>query len=130
MNRAGEQTGILARLQQLAADHETTFTAPIPQLPPARPAVIGDISNGVTAITPGGGTASFTFTRPADSIDDHYPIEHSNDMASWNEIPSAPFVSSSVIHPDGTEDVTLEIPLDHPDFTPPNHFIRLKAARP
>lgn len=130
VNRSGTHSSTLAALQQLAATHEATFATPIPQLPPAKPPVIGEIDTSITPPPPGRGTVSYTFTRPADSLDDYYPLEHSSDLATWTELPSAPFVTSSEIHPNGNESVIVEIPLDHPDFTPPSHFIRLKAKRP
>jgi hypothetical protein len=78
----------------------------------------------------GANIVTYTFTRPADSLDDHYRIEHGDDLADWTGIASIPFVTSSLIQPDGSEDVILTVPLDHPDFTPPRHFIRLKVIRP
>ena len=76
------------------------------------------------------GTLGYTFTRPADSLDDYYLVQHSANLVDWDDLSATPFVGSVTIHPDGTESVTLSIPLDHPAFTGPERFIRLKALRP
>ena len=59
-----------------------------------------------------------------------YPLEHSDDLNDWTTLSSLPFQTASIIHPDGTEDVTLEIPMDHPELGGTRRFVRLRTPAP
>lgn len=129
VNRAATQTTTLTALQALAVSHEATFATPVPQLPAARPPWTAPVSSQVTGGA-GQGSVSFTYTRPVDSLDDHYTVQHSDDLANWQNLASAPFVTAVVANPDATETVTLTVPLDRPELAGGRRFLRLKANRP
>ena len=128
INRSTTLPSVTASLQSLATAHEATFAAPVPQLPAAKPVWTSPISS-ITGGT-GQGSVVFTYIRPADSLDDYYVIQHSGDLSEWQDLASGPFVTSRVENPDGTETVTLTVPLDRPEFAGERRFLRLKANRP
>jgi arylsulfatase A-like enzyme len=125
INRAATEPAVLAALQSLAASHQATFASPVPQLPPARPPILGRVATttDATAVT-------LTFTRPLDSLDDHYLIQRSPNLTDWTDHPITGFVTSRVTGPGETETLRLEIPLPSPITGDPAHFVRLIARRP
>lgn len=130
VDRSSSHTTELGALQALATQHEATFSTPYPQLPAPKPAIIGSIDTNVQPSPASPGIVRFDFVRPADSTPDEYLIEHGDDLVDWESIPSEPFVTASEIHEDGSESVTLEVPLDHEAFSTGRTFIRLVTNRP
>ena len=128
VNRAGTETTVLATLQAAATEHQATFAAPAPQLPAARQPFLGPVQAAFPS--PGSGTASFVFTRPTDSLDDHYLLQTSTDLAHWTDAASDPYLD---IGPGGTaeiEQVTVNVPVRDLGGAAPAFYARLKATRP
>lgn len=128
INRASTETTILAALQQSAAAHEATFSTPVPQLPPTRDALLGPVQTSTAALTEA--TATFTFTRPKDSLNDHYILQTGNDLNGWTDLAIDPFVTVTTGSGGDTENVVVTVPLETLSGNSPRFFVRLKAARP
>jgi hypothetical protein len=126
INRAASEPAVLAALQSLAASHQATFAAPVPQLPAARPPILGPVTTTLDATT----AATLTFSRPLDSLDDHYTLQRSSDLTTWTDFSITPFVTTRQPGPDLTETLRLQIPLDAANSAHPANFIRLRARRP
>lgn len=127
LNRAAAQPAALARLQALA----DAFAATLPaagntDLPAPKPAVIGAVG---TTLDPAP-AVSFALTRPADSTDDFYQIEHSVDLGAWQRLPVTPFIISRTALPGYSEALEIRVPFGVPPFVGERRFIRLGAERP
>lgn len=127
INRASQQPAVLARLQALA----DTFTATLPaagnaDVPAPKPAVIGGIGTTLDAAA----AVRFAFTRPLDSIDDFYQIEHSTDLGAWQRLAVTPFITSRTTLQGSSEALEIRVPFGVPPFVGERRFIRLSAARP
>ena len=129
INRAGEESGLLAELEQAASAYGTDVAVGTPQLPPVREAFLGEVCSEV--VPDGVGLkVRVTFSRPADSLNDHYEVQFSDDLTSWVTEASGAYVESVTLQSGGVEDVVLEVPLEHVGFTGDLLFLRLKATRP
>lgn len=128
VNRTGSQSSVLSELQQAASDHEAGLPASgVAQLPVARPEVLGPIE---VNIQPSQEHASvFQFTRPADSLNDSYILQLSEDLISWSDVASGPYTVSS-FGANATEHVTVTVPLADLANGKKTFFIRLRATRP
>jgi arylsulfatase A-like enzyme len=128
INRAGTETSVLASLQQSAAAHEATFGTPIPQLPAARAAFLGPVQTSTAQLTET--TAAFNFTRPKDSLNDHYILQTGNDLNGWDDLVIDPFVIVTPgLQPD-TENIQVTVPLEALGGGSSRFFVRLKSVRP
>lgn len=128
INRASSNTSKLAQLQQSATAHQATFSSLVPQLPPARSGFLGPVSSTAARLTET--TATFLFSRPADSLDDHYSVQLSADLDVWTDLPIAPYIIRITAGPNATETVELTVPLELLAAPSPRHFVRLKNVRP
>lgn len=128
VNRAASETGILGSLQQAMGTHEATFSAPVPQLPVAREPILGPVQSSTAQLA--GTTATFTFTRPKDALNDHYIVQTGTDLTGWNDLPSAPYITIAAGASADTENVLVTIPLETLGAGSPSFFVRLKAVRP
>ncbi len=130
INRASEQPSVLADLQALASQLEASLPAPgstdlpAPKPPLSAPVKTSMIGHGSAAVV------SFVFDRPRDSLNDHFGIEHSDDLHVWNRLPLLDFILSTLEGPGGAERIDLEVPFDHPALGGPRRFVRLAASRP
>jgi arylsulfatase A-like enzyme len=129
INRASQQPAVLASLAALAAQAAASLPpAGATDLPAPKDPVEGDVStviesNGVT-------TVRYRFVRPADSLDDCYQIEHSDDLTGWHGLGIASFITSAEPLSGHREDVEIAVPLGTPPLDGPARFIRLRAQRP
>ena len=128
INRASGQPAIVTQLQSLA----TTYGATLPvagttDLPAPKPPVINGISTTLENST---SAVRFEFTRPADSLDENYRIEHSDDLVAWENLSIAPYVISLTLLPNHREDLGIRVPLGVPPINGERRFIRLRAERP
>jgi len=127
VNRAGSHGSTLAALQQLASEHEASFATPLPQLPPERDAFLGPVDSAFARTTET--TVTFTFTRPADSLNDHYLLQTGNDLSGWENLAVDPYIRVSP-GPDGTEAVEVTVPLETLGGMNSRFFVRLMSQRP
>ncbi len=128
INRAGSETATLGELATLAAG----FAAGLPDsgstdLPNPKPALRGNAS---TQLDPHSLVAAFSFSRPLDSIDDFYLIEHSADLLSWQSLAITPWVVTRTEAQDHHEDIEVRVPFAPPPFGGARRFVRLSASRP
>jgi uncharacterized sulfatase len=127
INRSTTETTLFAALQQAATAHEASFATPLPQLPAARSEFLGPVQSSITDLAEK--TATFAFTRPADSLNDHYILQSGNDLTGWTDLAIDPFLEVSP-GPDGTENVTVTLPLETLGGNATRFFVRLRAIRP
>lgn len=127
IDRSGSQTGVLSSLQQLASQHEASFATPVPQLPPARDAILGPVETSLAETTET--HATFSFTRPADSLNDHYVLQTGNDLTGWSDLAVDPYIAISD-GPGETEIVEVTVPLETLGGSNSRFFARLKTVRP
>jgi len=126
INRAATHSATASALQAMAAAHQASFATPAPQLPPPRAPILG----APLTVFDEDSTLILTFTRPLDSLDDHYRIQRSTDLDAWEDLPIAPFVTARTLGPDSTETLRLSLPLGPPVPGDPKQFVRLIAKRP
>ncbi len=130
INRASEQASLVSQLQALASQQDASLPAagstdlPAPKTPLLAPAKTGMIGQGSSS------SVSFDFDRPKDSLNDQFGIEHSQNLQAWSRLPIQDFIQSALDLPNGVERISLKVPLDHPAFNGPRHFVRLIASRP
>ncbi len=127
INRAAGQSAVVQRLQELADG----FAAGLPatgasDLPAPKPAV----TDGVATTLDGGGAVGFSFSRPVDSLDDFYLIEHSADLMRWHGLPIGPYVVERESGAGFVESLVLRVPLGVEPLDGPRRFVRLRASRP
>ena len=127
INRSTSETSILASLQEAATAHEASFATPFPQLPAVRGEFLGPVQSSVTDLA--GKTATFTFTRPADSLNDHYVVQTGNGLTGWTNLAIDPFIQISP-GPGETENVAVTLPLEPLGGNAARFFVRLQAIRP
>ncbi|BDS08917.1 hypothetical protein NT6N_39570 [Oceaniferula spumae] len=98
------------------------------QLPPIEPVklTVTDIDDSQP------GKLRITFTRPAASLNDHYLLQHSNDLDDWDDLPLTNFIQSTTLLADEREQVIIEVLHNHPGFNSPDgkHFIRIQSNQP
>jgi arylsulfatase A-like enzyme len=128
VNRAATNANVLASLQQAAAAHQASFTSPVPQLPPARGAFLGPVESSTARLTET--TATFTFTRPKDSLNDHYILQTGNNLTGWTDLAIDPYVTVTAGTQPGDENVEVSVPMEILGGASPRFFVRLKAVRP
>ena len=127
VNRATSNATVLAALQQAAAAHQASFTTPVPQLPPARDAFLGPVQSSTAQLTET--TAKFIFTRPKDSLNDHYILQTGNDLTGWDDLAIDPYLTVTAGAQPGDENVEVSVPLETLGSESPRFFVRLKAVR-
>lgn len=71
----------------------------------------------------------FTFTRPADSLDDHYILQTGNDLTGWDDLPGHPHITVTATDGD-TETLEVHVPLETLGSGEVRFFVRLKSLRP
>jgi hypothetical protein len=128
INRSGTETTVLAGLQQSAAAHEATFGVPVPQLPAPRGALLGPVQTSTAQLTET--TATFIFTRPKDSLNDHYILQSGNDLTGWNDLAIDPYLTVTPGAQMDTESIEISVPLETLGGGSSSFFVRLKAVRP
>lgn len=128
VNRSASNATVLAALQQAAATHQASFTAPVPQLPPNRDAFLGPVQTSTAQLTET--TAKFIFTRPKDSLNDHYILQTGNDLTGWTDLVIDPYLTVTAAAQPGDENVEVSVPLETLGGESPRFFVRLKAVRP
>jgi arylsulfatase A-like enzyme len=129
INRATQQPAVLTELQSLATALSAQLPAPgSTDLPPPKPALRGAVS---TRLESSGRNprARFLFTRPLDSIDDNYRIEHSTDLESWQSLAIEPFKISCTPVPGFLEDIEIHVETGAPPLDGSSRFLRLGAGR-
>jgi arylsulfatase len=129
INRAAQQPVVLAELQALAAELTNELPAAgATDLPAPKPAVRGGVS---TRLESSGGhpRARFLFSRPLDSTDDDYRIEHSPDLQSWQRMAIDPFKVSRTPVPGFLEHIEILVEMGAPPLDGPARFLRLGAGR-
>lgn len=127
VNRSTDLPSVVTSLQQTLAAHEATFTSPVPQLPVARDAFLGPVRSSTSRLTEN--TATFTFSRPKDSLNDHYTLQTGNDLNGWTDLSIDPYIVVTPGNAD-TENVEVTVPLETLSGHAPKFFVRLKSARP
>jgi len=127
IDRSTTEISLLAALQQAATVHEASFATPVPQLPAVRDEFLGPVQSSITDL--GEKTATFTFTRPTDSLNDHYIVQIGNDLTGWTDLATDLFQEVTP-GPDGTEHVTVTLPLETLGGNATRFFVRLRAIRP
>lgn len=128
INRASAEPTIVTQLQNLA----TAFSASLPaagstDLPAPKPAVIDGIS---TSLDGNASAVLFEFSRPEDSLDENYRIQHSGDLLAWDELPISPYLISLTPAAGQQEDLEICVPLGVPPIDGERRFFRMRAARP
>lgn len=129
INRAAQQPAVLTELQALASALSARLPAPgSNDLPPPKPALRGAVS---TRLESSGRNprARFRFSRPLDSIDDDYRIEHSTDLESWQSLAIAPFKVSRTPVPGFLEDIEILVEMGAPPLDGSASFLRLGTGR-
>ncbi len=126
IRRESSEPTHVATLDSKITVHQTTLTGP--QLPAPRPAILG--VSGITPVPVASSTFEFNFHRPATSLNEHYFLQHSSDLMSWDDLPLSAFIGQSEILMDGTERVQLVIPSSTFPSTSSSRFIRIKSTRP
>ncbi|GAA5496556.1 hypothetical protein Rhal01_02740 [Rubritalea halochordaticola] len=128
VNRSSSHSSELSTLQALASDHLASLPASgTTDLPDARPEVLGPIE---VLSTPGqAGEVQYQFTRPADSLNDHYVLQVSEDLTNWVDVSSGPYTVAAA-GADNTEHVTVTVSVADLANGKTKYFIRLKASRP
>lgn len=126
INRASQQAATLTQLQSLA----DVFAGSLPaagstDLPAPKPALRGNVSTRPEPPS----SVRFSFSRPIDSLDDFYQIEHSPDLLSWERVPITGYVTSRVSS-GGDENVEILVPMGEAPFDGGRRFIRLASSRP
>lgn len=127
VNRSTSNASTIAALQQIANAHLATFTVPVPQLPTAREAFLGPVLSSTSLLTET--TATFQFTRPKDSLNDHYILQSGTDLTGWTDLAIDPFLTVAP-GPGDTETVEVTVPLETLSGQAPAFFVRLKSVRP
>lgn len=128
INRSSQQPAMVSRLQGLAS----SLTASLPaagttDLPPPKQPVL----NGVSTTLDGSPRAvRFSFSRPADSLDDNYRIEHSSDLSSWESLAMLPYLTALTPAEGNNEDLEVSVELETPPFDGERRFVRFRASRP
>lgn len=129
INRASQQASVLAQLASLANGFSSALPAPgATDLPAPKPAVIGE----PTSSTESSGetlTARFNFTRPVDSLNDDYSVQHSDDLSSWVTLPITPYVKSLFPLAGNLENLDIHVPLGARPFDGNQRFVRLSFSR-
>ncbi len=128
INRASAQPAIVTQLQSLA----TSYGAALPaagtnDLPAPKPAVIDGIS---TFLESNANAARFEFSRPADSLDENYRIEHSGDLIAWENLSITPYLISLTPVAGQQENLEIRIPFGVPPIDGERRFVRMRAKRP
>jgi arylsulfatase A len=126
INLASAQASRVSGMQAALAAHTATFSAAVPQLPPAEPPFLEE----VTRVFPASGGVRFTYRRPSASLDDRYLLEFSDNLTSWFPEPSEPWVESVTRNADATETVIVVVPPNHPRWAGNRAFVRLRADHP
>lgn len=127
INLATSQATLVTEMQAAANTHAASFSIAVPQLPAPREPFIALPESTFPAT----GGIRFTYRRPADSLDDRYLLEFSDNLTTWTPEPTLPWVESTTPHADGTETVVLAIPPSHPQLAGgPRTFVRLHSDHP
>ncbi len=101
---------------------------PVPQLPPARNAFLGPVQASTPQLTEA--TATFSFSRPKDSLNDHYILQSGNNLTVWTDLVIDPYLTVSAGTQPGDENIEVSVPLETLGGASPRFFVRLKAVRP
>ncbi len=128
INLGPSQRSLVLELRRELADYESGFSGAGPDLPPAR---AGFLADPVYTLEDGenGPLVTISFSRPTDSLNDHYQIEWSDDLEEWAVDPQVD-ISSEVIANGDEEMVSLSAPLFGVGEASPRRFVRLKSMRP
>lgn len=128
INRASGQPAIVTQLQSLATSYGASLpVAGTTDLPAPKPAVIDGISTTLENST---SAVRFEFSRPADSLNENYRIEHSDDLIAWEILSITPYVISLTPRPNQKEDLNIHVPLGVPPIDGERRFLRMRAERP
>lgn len=124
INRATTQPSIVSALTTAAAAHDTTLSPSVIQLPPSRPPFFGVVKSEIS-----GNSFLFHFDRPAETIDDRYLIEVSEDLATWVPLPINQHIVSRESAPDSSERLEVRY---QPTTAPVSGrlFARLRGINP
>ncbi|NWK54448.1 sulfatase-like hydrolase/transferase [Verrucomicrobiaceae bacterium N1E253] len=126
VNRSNEASARISTMEELKNEHQNSLPPEgQPQLPAARPKVLGPIETTIEA----DGHTTFIFTRPADTLNDHYLLQVSNELKHWSDIAIDPYTQVTA-GPDQTETLTLTVSLPALANGQNKIFARLKAVRP
>ncbi len=98
INRASTQPDVVNALTASAAAYGATHSSTIIQLPPSRPPFLTPVKSDSS-----GGSFVFTFDRPAETIDDRYAIEISEDLVTWTRLPISSRIISLNAAPESSE---------------------------
>lgn len=128
INLGPSERSLVLELRRELTDYESGFTGAGTGLPPAR---AGFLTDPVYTLEDGenGTLVTIAFSRPADSLNDHYQIEWSDDLEGWATDPEIE-ISSEVIVNGDEEMVNLSVPLFGVGEASPKRFVRLKSIRP
>lgn len=126
IRRESSEPTLVATLDSKITAHQTTLTGP--QLPAPLPAILGN--SGVTPVPVGSTTFKLNFQRPATSLNEHYFLQHSNDLMNWDDLPLSAFIEQIEFLMDGTERVHLVISASSFSPSSSSRFIRIKSTRP
>lgn len=126
INLASAQASLVSEMQAAVNTHAATFSIAVPQLPAPREPFLAIPE----ATFPATGGIRLSYRRPADSLDDRYLLEFSDNLTTWAPEPTLPWIESTTRHPDGTETLVLALPPSHPRLAGPRTFVRLRADHP
>lgn len=118
-------TTVSSSISFTIALHLGTFQPPYPQLP-----FDDDLVTGFKALPTDSSNppVQLVFTRPADTLDDYYAVEHSTDLLNWTAVPLTSLARQILAQPSGSECVTLTPPSPAPDTN--QLYFRLRATLP
>ncbi|MGC4016972.1 MAG: sulfatase-like hydrolase/transferase [Luteolibacter sp.] len=127
INRASQQAATVTQLQQFA----NSFSASLPAAGKADlPLPKAAVKDGISSHLEGGTGVTFSLTRPSDSLDDFYQIEHSQDLATWQKTPVSNFIISRIAGSNHDEALEVHVPFGVAPFDGERRFVRLTASRP
>lgn len=129
INLGSAERNLILQLRNEIVFHERTFTAELPQLPEEREAFLEAPEVSTSQTNEGELRAVIRFRRPADSLNEHYLIQWSEDLSSWSDEPSAEYIEEVTLEGD-EEEVVLNVPLQEKDPLPEKRFMRIKSVRP
>ncbi len=124
INRATTQPSIVSALTASATAHDATLSPTVTQLPPSRPPFLGTVKSEIS-----GSSFIFHFDRPAETIDDRYLIEVSEDLVIWTPLPIGQRIVSLAPAPDSSERLEVRY---QPTTAPASGrlFARLRGTNP
>lgn len=126
INLASAQATLVTEMQAAVNTHAGTFSIAVPQLPAPREPFLALPETTFPAT----GGIRLSFRRPADSLDDRYLLEFSDNLTTWAPEPTLPWIESATRHADGTETVVLALPPSHPQLAGPRCYVRLRSEFP